>query len=56
MPSVAMPKGTPVTAVTVSGFGESQVGSPHDGQHETRSPESNPERPQPATGWSATGT
>ncbi len=45
-----------LTAVTVSGFGESHVCLPLDGQHETRSLESNQERPQPATGWSATGT
>ncbi len=42
-----------LTAVTAPGFGESHVGLPFDGQHETRSPESNPERPRPATGCSA---
>ena len=34
----------------LGGFGESHARLPPDGQHETRSPESNTERPGPATG------
>jgi len=34
-------------------IGESLTRSPLDGPRETRSPDTNEERPRPATGWSA---
>jgi hypothetical protein len=45
-----------VSAMTVPGVEESPIGLPRDGQYETCSLDSHQERPQPATGCSATGT
>ena len=46
-----------VGVMTVPGVEEERpVGLPRDGQYETCSLDSHPERPQPATGCSATGT
>jgi len=42
--------------VDLDGFGESHVRLPLDGHCETCSPESNDERPRPATGCCAKGT
>jgi len=40
----------------LDGFGESQVCLPFDGHDEIRSPESDNERPRPATGCRARAT